>query len=71
MSTSGNGDGPSGDSGDPWTSMTVKRSTYQQVKACKRGGETFDDLLTAMSECYDPDEAGELNQMREEVSQGR
>lgn len=62
MSTSG--------SDDSWTSMTVKRSTYQQVKACKRGGETFDELLTSMSAQYDPEDA-ELSNRRMEVSQSR
>jgi hypothetical protein len=56
--------------GDPWTSMTVKRSTYRRVKACKRGGETFDQLLAAMSEQYNP-ESAELSEKRVEAPQNR
>jgi hypothetical protein len=55
---------------DPWTSMTIKKSTYCRVKACKRGGETFDEVLTAMSEQYDPQSA-ELSEKRMEASQSR
>ena len=50
--------------------MTIKKSTYCRVKACKRGGETFDEVLTAMSEQYEPQSA-ELSEKRMEASQSR
>ena len=34
---------------DEWTSITIRRRTYDRVKACKSGGETFDEVLTRLS----------------------
>lgn len=34
--------------------IPVSRSTRELVKAQKRGGETYDDLLRQMVEQYDP-----------------
>ncbi len=36
--------------------IPVSRSTRDLVKAQKRGGETYDDLLQRMVEQYDPEE---------------
>lgn len=33
-----------------WTSMSVHRDTYHQVKSLKRGGESFNDLLERLVE---------------------
>lgn len=35
--------------------IPVSRSTRDLVKAQKRGGQTYDDLLREMVEQYDPD----------------
>jgi len=34
--------------GDEWTTMSVRRDTYYRARAAKRGGETFDELLTRL-----------------------
>jgi|AntRauTorcE11898_2_1112593.scaffolds.fasta_scaffold06305_2 hypothetical protein len=39
------------------TRIPVSRATRELVKAQKRGGETYDDLLRNMVTQYDPDEA--------------
>lgn len=35
--------------------IPVSRSTHKLVKAQKRGGETYDELLRQMIEQYDPE----------------
>jgi hypothetical protein len=39
------------------TRIPVSNATRELVKAQKRGGETYDDLLRNMVAQYDPDEA--------------
>lgn len=38
-----------------WTSMSVRKETYKRVKEAKRGGQTFDELLTELVEESDRD----------------
>lgn len=39
------------------TRIPVSHATRELIKAQKRGGETYDDLLRSMVAQYDPDEA--------------
>jgi len=36
--------------------IPCSRDTLESVRALKRGGENYDQLLTKMAEQYDPDE---------------
>ena len=54
-----------------WTTIPLRRSTHERVKACKRGGQSFGELLNAMIKQYDPAEGAAVNQHRVEGSQGR
>jgi hypothetical protein len=40
------------------TSIPVSKDTRKKVKACKRSGEHYDDLLQKMVDQYDPDATG-------------
>ncbi|WP_109745684.1 antitoxin VapB family protein [Salinigranum rubrum] len=33
-----------------WTSLSVRKDVYEKVKARKRGGETFNELLQRLCE---------------------
>jgi predicted CopG family antitoxin len=37
-----------------WTTMSVHQEVYEQVKASKRGGESFNDVLVRLCEFEDP-----------------
>lgn len=37
-----------------YTSIPVSPATRERLKRMKRGGESWDDLLTKMGERYDP-----------------
>lgn len=41
---------------DRYTSIPVFRRTQQELKALKRGGESWDSLIRRMHEQYDPTE---------------
>ncbi|WP_422656521.1 DUF7557 family protein [Natronomonas sp.] len=36
------------------SSIPVSDETRRRIKACKRAGETYDDLLTRMADHYEP-----------------
>lgn len=38
---------------DEWTSITCRKRTYDRVKACKSGGESFDEVLSRLSAQHD------------------
>jgi predicted CopG family antitoxin len=38
------------------TTIGVSNETYELVKSCKRGGESFDTLLRKMAKDYEPEE---------------
>lgn len=40
------------------TRIPVSSETRDTVRACKRGGESYDELLQKMAEQYDPDAPG-------------
>jgi hypothetical protein len=40
------------------TTIPCSRETFQETKALKRGGESWDELLSKMAASYDPDEPG-------------
>jgi hypothetical protein len=40
------------------TTIPVSKDTREKVRALKRGGEPYDDLLQKMAEQYDPDGSG-------------
>lgn len=37
--------------------ISIRRSTRDEIKMLKRGGETYDSVLRKMIDQYDPDEA--------------
>lgn len=47
------------------TRVPCSRDTREQLRACKRGGESFDDLFQKMVEQYDPKEAAHMPQKAE------
>lgn len=40
------------------TTLPVSRDTLKEVRSLKRGGESYDDLLSKMAASYDPDGPG-------------
>jgi hypothetical protein len=40
------------------TTIPLSRDTLKEVKSLKRGGESYDDLLSKMAASYDPDGPG-------------
>jgi len=40
------------------TTLPVSRDTLNDIRSLKRGGESYDDLLSKMAASYDPDDAG-------------
>jgi len=40
------------------TTIPLSRDTLNEVKSLKRGGESYDDLLSKMAASYDPDGPG-------------
>jgi len=40
-----------------WSTLTLRTETYEAVKSMKRGGETYQELMSKMLDQYDPDEA--------------
>jgi len=41
------------------TRVPCSRDTREQLRSCKRGGESFDSLFQKMIEQYDPDESAD------------
>jgi len=37
------------------TTITVSKATRTKVRACKRAGESYDELLSKMADQYEPD----------------
>lgn len=44
------------------TRVPCSRDTREQLRECKRGGESFNSLLQKMIEQYDPDETTDTPQ---------
>lgn len=47
------------------TRVPCSRDTREQLRACKRGGESFDSLFQKMIEQYDPGQAADTPQNAE------
>jgi hypothetical protein len=44
------------------TRVPCSRDTREQIRSCKRGGESYDSVLQKMVEQYDPAEAADTTQ---------
>lgn len=41
--------------------IVCSKNTRERLRRCKRGGETFDELLVRMLEQYEPPQVGEID----------